>query len=492
MRTRTESNPKAATAVGFIIGMILVAVVLSFTKCGSNSGPASPVFETPPPPAGISPIGPSTGSTSGGGATAPPGTATPGSPPPPSTPAATCSGGDILRDQQGTIESIAVNGNVVTGTCLGNTELPGRFFCKVYLDERGGSPNTVADIGEQWSLVLPDAEAHRLVIDFEVDLNHDDVTDCQNDGTNATVEARIPPTPEGCELDLRCVEQRPAVADIENGFGLHKWLECNAPVSWTSNADESSEGERFFHGSWGARDESYQATAKATALADSRCMVPFEWTVPANPCASAILRAGEPRIVLEALVGRVSFAATSSSSFTVNWGDGGSDNFGPGDQTPSHEYPRREVDATYTITVSNECLRHQFQVRIPASRCEDRNPELSTGGGGPWSVVARNTIFSRASVSVPYSLGGAAFDGEVQIFWQNGSSTVKQRASVNKACGATASGAITWSNNSNSHNHFCNHGHVNPAVSYFLRFVENGQVLDSIELPRVGGRCLGN
>ncbi len=172
MNTPTSARRIIAT-LAFVAVLVAIIIVL-FQGCDASQ-PAGPELDF--------------GSSSGGAQ--PLSTLTPAASPGDSV---SCS---VTGNRAKTLRSVSVDGLVVSGTCFATSVSDGRLFCKVYLDERGGSPSTNADIGEPWTLLLPDFDEHTLVIDFEMDVDGDGQTDCQADGTNTTVQGQRPP--KGCE-----------------------------------------------------------------------------------------------------------------------------------------------------------------------------------------------------------------------------------------------------------------------------------------------------
>jgi hypothetical protein len=72
---------------------------------------------------------------------------------------------------------------------------------------------------------------------------------------------------------------------------------------------------------------------------------------------------------------------------------------------------------------------------------------------------------------------GGEVDGEVQIFWKNGSSTfIKKKIDVDRECDdAETEGNLFWESDNKSH-------HPEHGAKYFARLVIGGQVIQSIPL----------
>ena len=409
-RTGVRRTYGLAITVGLILGFLLVAVIGSQQGCDRAKDT----------PSGASSVTAESGSSSGAQSSSS------SNPQPPTATAPTnnqlCQRSDITPNRKQTLESIAVNGFEVTGTCFATSSVDGDLFCKVYLDERGGNPNTTVDVGNEWGLTLPDQKSHKIVIDFELDVNGDGVTDCQNDGTNATVVAKIPPPPTGCQLDLECREQRDVEQSALEPQNVTKWIECNHPVRWQHNAAESNEGATTFHGFYPSRDDRYEGFWKATAQRDARCMV--QDSFPVNPPVCVPERC-EPGFLFNRETCACECDEQTLRELAAN----------------SCQHGVKSIDVH---TCSFECK--------PPPRCEDDPPDPTyqiTSGN-----LTRHEDQNGRENRVTVQGCGAVFSGEavLEIFWQNGNSTrVKEDTRIKTACGKRESACISWSSSSSSH-----------------------------------------
>ncbi len=254
------------------------------------------------------------------------------------------------------------------------------------------------NVGKQYGPFPADKEftfhvTERRDYDFrvagEVDTDGDGKADdnCQDDRYRLKVSPpRIPDDPK-CDVDLECKEVRETLDVVVNGNNFHRSLVCNVPVNWEHNADEAETDEDSFYGWWQLGQNPRVGTAKATSQQNALCMESFEWKIPADPCFGAFLSA-----TVEQEDGDVHLNINSSSPYTVNWGDGVSNN------SSTHEYKRTEQDQVFNIVITNDCLRIPKQIRIPKLTCEELNPPsysgLTSSPDGGWSLASAKLSYT--------------------------------------------------------------------------------------------------